>query len=203
MRIYAQHLGDMTMLARDRAVDVVGESDDLGEPCDVILAQDAGMAYEMADRWPGVPQVFVNHSPLFDPQLPPLVPGVVDAVVVMSERFRDRLEALDASLRIVRLRQPVDTDRLVPRQSPGDVPRRALLLGNYLTGDARQLLVDTWSELGVEVVQVGSGTTMTLQPEESHRRRRHRRRQGSGGARRDGVRPTRLRVRRVRRATAG
>jgi hypothetical protein len=45
------------------------------------------------------------------------------------------------------------------------VPRRALLLGNYLTGDARRLIVDTWSELGVEVVQVGMDTDQTLQPE--------------------------------------
>ena len=25
------------------------------------------MAYELADRYPGVPQVFVNHSDAFDP----------------------------------------------------------------------------------------------------------------------------------------
>jgi hypothetical protein len=163
--IYAEEIGDMALLARDRAVDVVSDPDELGEPRDVLLTQDAAMAYELADRYPGVPQVFVNHSNTFDPQLPPLVPGVVDVVVVMSERFRARLEALPAGLRLVRLRQPIDTERLVPRRPPSEVPRRALLLGNYLTGDARRLIVDTWSELGVEVVQVGMDTDQTLQPE--------------------------------------
>ncbi len=166
VRIHAQRLGDMAMLAHDRGVDVVGDPDALGSAPDVVLAQDAAMAYDLADRYPGVPQVFVNHSAMFDPQLPPLVPGVVDAVVVMSERFQARLKALDADLRIVRLRQPIDTERLVPRRAPAGTPRRALLLGNYLVGEARRLLVDTWSEMGLEVVQVGMVTRPTLQPED-------------------------------------
>ena len=62
VRIYAQQLGDMTMLARDRAVDVVGDLDEVGTPGDVFPTQDSGMAYELADRYPGVPQVFVSHS---------------------------------------------------------------------------------------------------------------------------------------------
>ena len=65
--IYAEQIGDMALLARDRAVDVVSDPDELGEPRDVLLTQDAVMAYELADRYPGVPQVFVNHSNTFDP----------------------------------------------------------------------------------------------------------------------------------------
>jgi hypothetical protein len=163
--IYARHHGDMAGLARERAVDVVVDPDELGAPADVLLTQDAGMAYELADRYPLVPQVFVNHSAIFDPQQPPLVPGVVEAVVVMSERFGSRVAALDTQVRMVRLTQPIDTERLIPRRPPSDVPRRALLLGNYLAGDALRLLVETWSEMGLEVVQVGSATTPTLQPE--------------------------------------
>jgi hypothetical protein len=163
--IYSQNLGDMMLLARDRGVDVVGDPTELGFEPDVVLSQDTPMAYDLADRYPHVPQVFVNHSNTFDPQLPPLVPGIVSAVVVMSERFRARLEALDADLRIVRLRQPIDTERLVPRRSPAVFPRRVLLLGNYLAGDARRLLVDTWSELGLEVIQLGTLSRPTMQPE--------------------------------------
>jgi hypothetical protein len=166
VRIYAQQLGDMAMLARDRGGDVVADPDELGSAPDVLLTQDAVSAYELGERFPGVAQVFVNHSATFDPQLPPLVPGVVDAVVVMSERFRAHLEALDSDLRIVRLRQPIDTERLVPRRPPSEVPRRALLLGNYLSGDARRLLVDAWTDLGLEVVQVGVDTRPSLQPED-------------------------------------
>ena len=73
---------------------------------------------------------------------------------------------MDARLRIVRLRQPIDTERLVPRRPLPATPRRALLLGSYLQGEARRLIIDTWSSLGVEVVQVGQTTHPTLHPED-------------------------------------
>ena len=53
---------------------------------------------------------------MFDLQQPPLVTGAVQAVVVMSERFGDRVDALNADLRMVRMRQPIDTEWLVPRR---------------------------------------------------------------------------------------
>ena len=52
----------------------------------------------------------------------------------------------------------------MPRRLPA-TPRRALLLGSYLQGEARRLIIDTWSSLGVEVVQVGQ-THPTLHPED-------------------------------------
>ena len=166
VRIYSPHLGDMAQLTRGVGVDVVSQPQDLDEPDDVVIAQDAATSYELAGRWPEVPQVYVCHSTMYDVQQPPLVTGTVQAVVVMSERMAKRAAALDADLRLVRMRQPIDTERLSPRGEPSMKPRRALLLGNYLEGDARQLLVDTWSEQGVEVVQVGTATRPTLQPQD-------------------------------------
>ena len=79
---------------------------------------------------PAWPQVFVNHSDDVRPAAATAGPRCRRTrSSVMSERFRARLEALDADLRIVRLRQPIDTERLVPRRPPSEVPRRALLLG--------------------------------------------------------------------------
>ncbi len=45
----------MADLARERAVDVVSDPDELGDPPDVLLPQDAVLAYELAERFPGVP----------------------------------------------------------------------------------------------------------------------------------------------------
>ena len=89
--IYAVALGKVAELARARAIDIVAELDDLSDHCDVVIAQDGGVSYELADRWPQTPQLFVCHSGFFDLQLPPLVPGVVGAVVVLSDRVRRRL----------------------------------------------------------------------------------------------------------------
>src|SRR5215210_6736347 len=85
VRVYSPHLGGMAQLTRGRGVDVVGRLEDLGEPDDVVLAQDAATSYELAGLWPEVPQVYVSHSTMFDLQQPPLVKGTVQAVVVMSE----------------------------------------------------------------------------------------------------------------------
>jgi len=164
--IYAVALGKMAELARARAIDIVAELDDLSDHCDVVIAQDGGVSYELADRWPQTPQLFVCHSGFFDLQLPPLVPGVVGAVVVLSDRVERRIRALDVPHRIVRLRQPIDTERLVPRAGARKRPIRALLLGNYLRGDARRALVEAWAAAGVEVVQVGVPTNTTLHPEQ-------------------------------------
>ncbi len=166
VRIYSPRLGQMAELARGRGVEVVGELDELGEPADVAVPQDAATAYELVEVWPGVPQVFVCHSAMFDLQQPPLVPGVASAVVVMSDRVHRRVATMDASLRIVRLRQPIDTERLVPRGPAAATPRRVLLLGSYLQGEARRFIVDGWSALGVEIVQVGHRTRPTLHPED-------------------------------------
>src|SRR4051794_36455864 len=76
VRVYATRVGEMAELARERGVEVRADAGELGAAPDIILAQDSGVAYELADRWPGVSQVFVCHSELYDVQQPPLVPGV-------------------------------------------------------------------------------------------------------------------------------
>ena len=54
----------------------------------------------------------------------------------------------------------------MPRGPVSATPRRALLLGSYLQGDALRFIVDAWSALGVEIVQVGHRTRPTLHPED-------------------------------------
>ncbi|TPM90930.1 hypothetical protein [Mesorhizobium sp. B2-1-3A] len=152
--IYVKAPGKMAQVARDRAIRIATDLE-LPTP-DVVLSQDGVVAYEMSARWPEVPHAFICHSPLFELQTPPAVPGVVGAVVVMSERFEDRLRALATKHRIVRFRQPIDVDRLAPRGAARKQPKKALLLGNYLQGEAKRFLVDAWSGAGVEFMQVGS-----------------------------------------------
>ena len=166
VRIFARTAGDVAELARRQAIPVVTDEADLGEPADVVVSQDGAVAYALAAAWPHVPQVFVCHSSLFDFQQPPLVPGFVSAVVVLNDRVRRRVAALNADLRIVRLTQPIDTQRFQPQSAPAPRPRSALILSNYLAADARQVLVDTWQEAGVHVVQIGTPGRSTVAPEE-------------------------------------
>jgi hypothetical protein len=159
--VHAQHLGAMAEQVRAVGAAVVAE-DGLPETCDAALVQDVGMAYTLADRWPDRPQVVVAHSAYFDLQLPPLVPVPGSVVVVMSDRVAARVAALPGMLEVVRLRQPIDAVRLSPRGVVAVRPRRALLLGNYLHGEARDAITEAWSAAKVKVVQVGVMTRPTL-----------------------------------------
>ena len=54
---------------------------------------------------------------------------------------------------VVRLRVPIDTDRLVPLGALHERPRRAVLLGNYLERDVA--VTAAWSGAGLEVERIG------------------------------------------------
>ncbi len=87
----------------------------------------------------------------------------VDAVVVLSDRLAERIRALALELEVVRLRQPIATERFVPGAPLPNRPRRALLLGNYLQGDRRAALVEAWERAGVQCSQLGSPTRSELE----------------------------------------
>jgi len=142
----------------------VGEQPPAQRP-DAILNQDAGRAFAFAKAHPGVPQVFVAHSELFDAQLPPQEPGMLAAVVVMNERVERRVRALASAPPIVRLRQPVDTERFAARETIRARPARALALSNYIRGERLALLRSAWEPAGVEVLAAGEEAVPTDAPE--------------------------------------
>ena len=115
----------------------------------------------MAEVLPTTPQLFRGPSEMFDLQLPPQLPDVVGALMAVSDRSADRLRALAGNREVIRLRQPVDTERFAARGAIRDRPRRAILLGTYL-GDVRlRMLREAWEAAGVECVQLKS----MLEPE--------------------------------------
>jgi hypothetical protein len=162
--IHAIEGGPMADFATESGVPVSIGTNGLPERPDVVLVQDSVMAYELAQRWPETPQLFRAPSDVHDFQLPPQLPGVVGAVVVLSERMRRRIEALERPYEIVRLRLPVDTTRFSPLGEIGARPTRAVLLGNHLHGDRRRMLEEVWGAAGVECVSVGQHGTPDPEP---------------------------------------
>ncbi|HEU4598536.1 MAG TPA: hypothetical protein VFS26_02200 [Solirubrobacterales bacterium] len=152
--LYTREPGAGADLARSRGFRVVDESQ-LPDECDAALVQDAGVCLDLASRYPRSGQVFVAHSEVFDLQLPPQLEGLVSAVVVLSDRVADRLRALAVPPRVVRLRQPIDTERFVPGAPLPERPRRALLLSNNPVGDRLAMLESACAETGVELARVG------------------------------------------------
>ncbi len=162
--IHAAETGAVSELAVARGIPVAGGEDELPARCDVVLTQDAGMAHVLAERYPGVPQALRAPSELYDVQLPPMVPGTTRVVVVVSDRVARRIGALDPVYPVVRLRHPIDTERLMALGAPREHPRRAVVLGNYLQGQRRRMLEETWGAAGIEIRVVGSGGTPDLEP---------------------------------------
>jgi hypothetical protein len=162
--IFTEGDGEMAQLARDRGVEVTTKVPALPRSADGVLARDAAVAAVLAGRYPSAPLVFVAPSEVYDFQLPPQVAGAVSRVVVMDDRVGDRIRALSLELPVVRLRQPVDVDRLRPWVPIRERPRRALLLGNYLRGSRRDLIERVCGELSIETVQVGAHGGTLLEP---------------------------------------
>jgi hypothetical protein len=146
--VHAASLGPMAELARARGIAVTAEAEEL-DACDVVLAQDAGVAYTLADRFPGAPQAFVCHAA--PPDRPPAaIPGVAGLVVVLDDRTERRVRALRLDADVLRLRQPIDVDDLSDLGWLPDRPERALLIDGALPAD---VLAEAWAAAGVKVVR--------------------------------------------------
>jgi hypothetical protein len=155
--IYAEETGELAATAEERGIRVATAEGALPDACDALYAQDAGSAYLLADRYPGRPEAFCMHAggSDFARWVPPQLPGIVGAVVVLHDRLADQVGAMAQREEVVRLRQPVDLTRFGPRAPIGERPRRVLLLGNYLSGDRRALVLRACEDAGLEWSELG------------------------------------------------
>jgi hypothetical protein len=163
--LYAPEPGDGVAVARERGMAVGGDAD-LDDDYDAALVQDAGVSLEVAHRCPGVPQLFVAHSAMFDLQTPVQLDGVVGLVVALNDRVAKRMRALATEVEVVRLRQPIDTVRFAPRGGLPDTPRRALLLSNTPHSDRLAMLERACAAAGLELSRLGglAGRAVDVRP---------------------------------------
>ena len=145
---------------------VVGVERDLPLAPDVIYSQDAEAALLLADLYPLTPQVFVAHGDRRESWLPPQLAGVVARVVVLDDRTADRVRAAGAPHELVRLRRPVDLERIVPGQALPERPRRARVelddLSDYRRGLVQRALADARIDVDAEEADVAIGRGNTV-----------------------------------------
>lgn len=164
--VYSPEPGRGVEVAQERGLTVIGPGE-LGDEYDAALVQDAAVAYEIAEKCPRARSVFVCHSESFDPQSPPQLPGTVDLWVALNERVERRLRGFGSEVEIVRLRQPIDTERFLAGGPLPERPRRALLLSNNLVADRAEMLEAACREAGVELVRAGGAGRQTTDPREA------------------------------------
>jgi hypothetical protein len=129
---------------------------------DAIYTQDAFAALLLADLYPLTPQVFAAHGDDQQPWLPPQLAGVVARVVVFDDRTADRARAAALPQELVRLRRPVDTERLQPRGPLPDEARRAELrlegLSDFRRGVVQRACADARIQIGPDAdFSIGRG----------------------------------------------
>jgi hypothetical protein len=163
--LYAPEPANGVEVALDRGLTVVSEPD-LPEGCDAVLAQDAGVSLQLAERYPEAPQIFVAHSESFDLQTPPQLRGVVGRVVALNDRVAAKMRSLAAGVEVVRMTQPIDTERFASRAPLPEVPRRALLLSNTPNSDRLGLLERACEAAGMELARVGGLGGQVADPRE-------------------------------------
>jgi hypothetical protein len=152
--LFAPELGPFADHARRRGLEVHDNPRELPAACDIVFAQDGIVAPELAQRYPQALMIFRICGDVFDFQLPPQLDGLVDLIVVLSDRYRRLAEACAVKVPVLRLRAPIDIDRLVPLGTIRERPERAVLLGNYPARD--ELVHEVWGSRGVEVRRVGA-----------------------------------------------
>jgi hypothetical protein len=160
---FTHETGPMADRLEERGIDVVGPRG-LPPECDAVLAQDAPCSYELAERYPETPQLFVSHGAEFDVEVPPQVPGVVGKAVVLNDRVLRRVQATALDVEVVRLTQPIDFTRFRPVRDLPPRPHRAVLLGNYLAGARREATTRALEEAGIAWRQLGRGAELSHDP---------------------------------------
>lgn len=162
------HAGEASTHGRDLAASRgvrlrVGELSALNG-VDAVLAQDAESAYLLAGRKSGPRQVFTIHG-FSSSEHPPSRLSPPPPVIVLNDRVARRVASLASRPEIVRLRQPIDTERFRPRGATRRRARRVLLLSNYLKGSPLRMLEEICGDLDLELVRLGASGTPTLEPQ--------------------------------------
>ena len=152
--VYSPELGPYADHARRRGLEVTDELRRLPAECDVVFAQDALVVYDLVERYPEAVSVFRVCGDVYDFQSPPQLGGIVDLVVVLSERYARLAEACSVRAPVLHLPVPVDLERLVPLGPLRRKPSRAVVLGNY--PQRVETIRAAWEPLGVEVRHVGA-----------------------------------------------
>jgi hypothetical protein len=161
--LYTRELGAVAELAHERALRVTATPEELPPQADgVVVGVDRSLALELAARYPQAARVFVVHGSE-DIHLPPPVPGVVAATIVLNDLHSARAAASVGAGEVVRLRQPVDLRRFSPTGRPRERPTRVLLLGNYHANSAGRsgMLRQAWADAGLQWREAG-GESQTL-----------------------------------------
>lgn len=154
--VYGAGDGPLGDRARELGLRVATATTALPAELDVLLVQDLPSSLELLGSHPSVPQLYVWHSEFFDVQVPPQLEGAIAGIVTLYESAMRKIDALAVKVPVTKLSQPVDIERFRPRAPLPERPRKALALGNYLSGERLELLKRACDRAGLELRIAGA-----------------------------------------------
>lgn len=138
-------------LGHEARIDTPGDQD-----FDVIFAQDAASAFELARLLPTAPSVLAIHSSAVRSGCTaPQLPGLTAAITVTDEHAQRRAHALAERCEVLRLREPVDVGRWGSRPPAADPSDAVVLLDRSLGGHRSEQVAAACAELGLATTQTG------------------------------------------------
>ena len=162
--IYSPNRGEMAQFARQQGIRVLG-SGQLPPACDLVVACDAATCHELAGRYPDTLKIMVVHGADHMLVAPPGLAESCDALVVLNDRVARAVTARAWNAPILRLRQPIELWRFWGLGSAREVPRRVLVLTNYVEGARSQVIETACRARGLAVRWLGATTEASASPE--------------------------------------
>jgi hypothetical protein len=160
--VYTPEPGAGRSLAEQRGIPVLSEAE-LPADFDAAIVQDPGVSFRIAKLRPRAPQLFVAHSETFNLQAPPQLETAAVAVA-LNDRIAEHLGRHALKPEVVRLNQPIDTDRFVPAGSLPESPRSALLLSNTPHADRLAMIESACAAAGIELRRLGGEAGQLTDP---------------------------------------
>ena len=162
--LFVRCAGETADLAEAMGIPVIQQPSALPGTVDAVFSLDREFALMLSVRYPQAVRIFIMHN-VEEAYLPPPVAGCTHATVALNDRHERRALAAEGAGRVVRLRQPIDTQRFSPRKPISAKPLRVALLGNYggLPGQHQQRLREAWGA-DIDWVEIGGASSTTDVP---------------------------------------
>lgn len=154
--VYSAYVGAIRQLFYDINVPLVDNIRYLQGDFDVAHVHHNINAYEVRNRYPSLPIVFVSHGVLYNLEFPPVVNLGISKYLAVSEEVRSNLITLGIPENDVgNIRNPVDEDIFYSTHPINPIPKKALVISNKIDTVTEEIIRQACSELSIECNLIG------------------------------------------------
>lgn len=155
--VYSPFLGETSKLFGEIGVRVFDTTADLPDDFDLAHIHHNVTAYEIRQRYPNLPIIYVVHGikhPL--EHLPATDLAVSFWLSTSNGIYNHMLNSGIPADKVMLLRNPVDEDKFTPGEPLPETPRKALMISNKVDERTENIIREACSSLGISIQFIGS-----------------------------------------------